>query len=149
MSLPRGGTRMPHSAVLLQGTTPTADPLCCCCASTLMFMVGLHFPRAASSQCMSSMIEDTIAGPFLQDIRLFNGVTWLENLPFVWPKLSLTYPAICLPCKPLLSSSPAPFRPHLGLKVLPTLSAPFLLSFQASCMVNPKAKGWNIILFSL
>lgn len=68
----------------------------------LHFMVGPHFPTAAPSQCLSSMIKGTNAGPFLQDMGLFSWVT------LTWgPLISLAKTFLELPCSlsPLLPSS--------------------------------------------
>lgn len=141
MSLPRGGMIIHHSEInwLQIPIVATVHPP--------PLYVGLHFPRAAPSQCLSSMIEGNNAGPFLQDMRLFGRVTLTWGLPISLAKTFLELPCSLSPLPPcsfLLSCTCqvctwvwkiSPLSQHL----------PFILP---SKLVNSKTKEYKIILFS-
>lgn len=119
MSLPRGVMRMHHSDFLLQGNELTEGVHCCCCVSTSTFIMGTHFPLVTPGQWLRSGINVAMQIHSWKIQGPLTGWLWLKDCFWIWTKLCLDCPAVCLFSSLLSSPSPVPSRSALGSENLP------------------------------
>ena len=144
LSLPRGGMRMHHSDILLQGNELTEGVHCCCCVLTSTFMMGTHFPSVTPGQWLRSGINVAmqihswkIKGPL---IGFGSRIAFESGQNFVWTALqSVSSPAFFLLLLLFLLGL------HLDLKTCHLLSTISLI-VPSESPGQCQNQGWIIIL---